>query len=294
MGNHLGLRLQEPDPEVGKIVVNCLSTGDLVEKALLLDGMQLANLSGRAVGTLTVHQVRSVPMDQKDILDAVDKLMWAESEAQRVAPKTQEKIQDRPQENTPVRTVEKRSPPRVPRKTWSPPREPKGGRYNQSPSQPEARDTPQRDRPQTPGRWEGRAGSRARSPNPDVCYPCNRAGRPANHDYFTCTHWIDSQRTGGGRQSVSPPLTPKSAGDKVCLTCQSKRLPSEHFYRKCPLWQKAYEAKHQKAAPPPPGTAKPPTPPKGSPSPKKNTEQNWVTTAKTWPVVTSTKAPQAQ
>ena len=95
VGNHLGLRLQDPDPEVGKIVVNCL-TGELVEKALLLDGMQLANLSGRAVGTLTVHQVRSVPMGQKDILDAVDKLMWAESEAQRVAPKTQEKIQERP------------------------------------------------------------------------------------------------------------------------------------------------------------------------------------------------------
>ena len=66
-------------------------------------------------------------MGVKDILDAVDKLMWAESEAQRVAPKTQEKIQDRPQENTPVRTVEKRSPPRVPRKTWSPPGNPKGG-----------------------------------------------------------------------------------------------------------------------------------------------------------------------
>ena len=97
-----------------------------MEKALGLDGEQLVTPGGRVVGTLTVHRVRSLPMGQKEIMEAVDTLMWAESEGQRVAPKMEGTPQAPRQEtnpwpsvpwpnaqwpNAPVRTVKNRSPP---------------------------------------------------------------------------------------------------------------------------------------------------------------------------------------
>ena len=123
------------DPEAGKVFVNCL-TAQLVEKALGLDGEQLVTPGGRAVGTLTVHRVRSLPMGQKEIMEAVDTLMWAGSEGQRVAPKMEGTTQAPRQEtnpwpnvpwqnaqwpNAPVRTVQNRPPPGVFR---SPPKNP--------------------------------------------------------------------------------------------------------------------------------------------------------------------------
>ena len=76
VGTHLGLRVADQNPEAGKGVVDCL-TPELVEKALGLDGEQLVTPGGRVVGSLTVHRVRSLPMGQKEIMEAVDTLMWA-------------------------------------------------------------------------------------------------------------------------------------------------------------------------------------------------------------------------
>ena len=142
---------------------------------MTLDGLKFTNAEGREVGTLTIHRLRSLPMGTDDLLATSDALAWGEYEVQRMTPT--EENQPKSSEKSQVRKVESSPNPQSPKESsgkgaWS-----KG--------------------PPSLGGGRGRE-SRARSttPTPEVCYTCLRDGRPDNHLYSECSHYLQIQGIG--------------------------------------------------------------------------------------------------
>ena len=246
IGEALGLRIRDPQPKGESVLLDCL-TETVVAKALSLDGESLTNPDGRSGGKITIHRVRSKPMDTKDIFALVDSLMWRQVEVQRFAP-TEPKKEERkePQEHT---------------RGWEKPQEHTRG-WEKRPSQMRAVEhtSPPKQRSPSETRQGGWTKVGVRATSPAVCFPCQKDGRPAEHPFRECKYWQQNQQHWVNKDRVStPPSSPKKFDPMLCLTCANAGRTGAHFYRECPFGQKAFEAKYK--YPPYPVAKRSPSPP---------------------------------
>ena len=229
IGRKLGLRIPDPNPQNGFVVVDCL-TETIFRLALDWDGAVFTDPMGRRSEALTVTLLQNQPLPYTEILRLVDAQVWVDQEMRRIAPE-KERSEVPPQRKTYAKVVETGRPaPKVaPQKQSPPPSPTRGVNRDGSPTS--------TIRPRTP--W---------------CRECERARRHAAHDHKTCKFWLEAQKK---RDVGSPQSTPPSSPSKsprsgtppkkpqVCLTCQKAGRPSNHYSRECADWQK-YQADKNK------------------------------------------------
>lgn len=196
-------------------------------------------------------------MGTDDLLATIDALAWGEYEVQRMTPT--EENQPKSSEKSQVRKVESSPNPQSPKESSG-----KGAWSKGPPSM---------------GGGRGRE-SRARSttPTPEVCYTCLRDGRPANHLYSECSHYLQNQGKGGKKRdsSVHSPRYPFRIphwrrDPNVCLTCKTQGKPYAHFFRECPMWQNEFDRRYplREAPKSSPQPSAPPQEPKPAAVPRK-------------------------
>ena len=197
VGEALGLRVRDDPRQPEYLKVDCLNE-EVQRRALELDGMKLVDAEGQVQGVLGVEMIRSTPLTYGEICATIEARLWGDVELARM-PTVEREVESHGRSK--VQKVQANPPA-----TSSNEKGGKGGKGKGPSSSPRS--------PQASGR------GRSVSPStPVVCYPCQRAGRPCEHPYRDCLHWLKSQeRQGKGSSSPASPRKPKGEYLGECLT----------------------------------------------------------------------------